>query len=240
MRVLPNPPASASVAASSLADLERAFADPTVTEVILSDNIALTGTALVLTGAGRLLSLRPGASACSRSRAASVPTGMCEIDAGFRSRHFVVQNGASLTLQGLALTRGAALQGGSVLAIGGASASASGCLFADSTALGDGGALLAVNGSTLIVRGSAFRNCSSLRAFGGAAAAVYGSTLQLSDSAVESCHAQSGGGLTAIFGSQLLVTSSVLANCRCETPAALRHPRHIFISRRLLISLTCS
>lgn len=200
----------------NLQDLQRAFANASVSEVVLTSHVRLAGAPLALSGPGRSLRLRgacaqppPGASA------AQLTPGLCALDAASLSRHATVLDGARLELQGIALLRGsAATAGGSVLAMRNASVVASGCLFDGSRALGEGGALLAASGSTIDARASTFRNCSSLRGFGGAAAAAYGSAVLLSGSTVEASSAQSGGCLAAVFGSRVVATASALRLCR--------------------------
>lgn len=144
-----------SASVSTQQELERAVADPDVAVVVVRAHIFLRNATILVTGS-RALQVTGDASACgSRSYAEGFPSiGACTLDAGFLSRHFEVTAGASLTLSGLALVGGLATQGGAVLVVG-SRLSASSCVFADSVALGDGGAVMALAGSTVSLSGCA-------------------------------------------------------------------------------------
>lgn len=108
--------------------------------------MSLAGSQLVLSGP-RSLSIQ---GACAGGSA-------CAIDAGSRSRHFLVSGGAALSLSGVALTGGAELQGGSVLVVGG-SLQATDCAFSGSRSFADGGALLGIASSRItLARGARAR-----------------------------------------------------------------------------------
>lgn len=149
--------ASSSVSVSSLTDLLRAAADPTVATAVVTAPIAFNGTAAAVRGAGRALTVRSHPTACSVPTSPSPPSpSRCSLDARGLSRLFDVGAGALLRLENLELRGGSALQGGSVLAVGaGSRIEADGCLFADTTAIGDGGAVLALGGAQ-----AAFRGCA--------------------------------------------------------------------------------
>ena len=154
--------------AATLHDLRAAFADPGVASVTLTGHITLTDSAgpLTLAGAGRVLSVSAGAACAGATYAAAsraLPPGTCVLDALGGSQHFLVLQGASLNISGLALLNGYGLQGGCVLvkasafeAVGSAFR-AFGCFFMDSTSLGDGGALAVVGPATAVVTSSALR-----------------------------------------------------------------------------------
>lgn len=221
------PQPAAPAQCGTLAELEAAVGDPAVTAVVLTAHIALAGAPLAVAGANRSLTVT---SASSSSAAAggcratttpwgtAIPAGLCALDAGGRSRHFTVSNGASLTLDGVALVGGAETQGGSVLAVSGSAVSVRGCVVADSWAAGDGGAILALAGSRATVRQSALSSffCTSFQLL--APKCLRSETTADTNPSplparatgnFSNCTAVSAGGgaLSALHGSSLLVTS---------------------------------
>lgn len=88
---------------------------------------------------------------CERSdpAPATYPVRRCLLDARGLSRAFLLSAGANLSLRDVELANCNATQGGCVLAVNGSSVSASRCFFRGAVADGDGGALLALAGSSL-------------------------------------------------------------------------------------------
>ena len=219
--------AATSVVVTTLQQLVAAFADTSVADIVLANNIQMRGSELALTGPGRSLSLRAAPGACAPYLSASgrnVSGGRwCTLDAAGASRLFTISGGAALHLEALALVGGSALQGGCVLAAGDTSSvTASDCLFADCTALGDGGAALALAGARItLLAGSSAVNCTAQHADGGALAALHGSTVALLDTAsVAGCHAQNGGGVAAIHNSSVVLAGgAAVSNCTAEGQA---------------------
>lgn len=136
---------TATQVATSAAALQLAVDTPAVTDIVVSSAapIRLTQQLEVL-DAGRSLVIR----------CASPDRSQCLLDAGGASRHFAVRPGASLRLLGLTLVNGFAVQGGSVLAVN-ASFTAQGVLFANSTAIGDGGGVLGLGASLVTLENCA-------------------------------------------------------------------------------------
>lgn len=138
------------------AELAQAVADPNVGSIIIRSHIFLNGIPLIVAGSGRNVTLSGDTASCGQPPASlSLPAASpaCVLDARGLSRHFTVEAGARLALSSVALVNGFALQGGSVLAIGGV-VSAQRSVFAHSRATGDGGAILGLAGSSLDVQSS--------------------------------------------------------------------------------------
>ena len=214
----PPPPAphrsGGTATATTLAQLAAAMADPTVSVITLTAHLALPAQ-LSLTS--RSLSIVGACSVPYTASGQTVPAGLCALDAsGSGSRHFLVSGGASLRLSSLFLLGGSALQGGSALAVGRSSLGLSGCVVADSSAVGDGAAALAVGDSTLIVQNSSFTNCSSSAGSGGALAAVFSSSLSVSGSSFQACSSQVGGAVGVAVSSVGTVVGSALQGCQSE------------------------
>lgn len=225
----PQPPPLAAVAARSVeaatADqLQSAFADPSVSAVVVTAHIALPSP-LALSGVGRALSVSADPARCaarpafaSAATGRPVPHGFCGLDApSSGGRHFTVTLGASLSLSCLALLGGRGPPpplGGSVLALSGASLSASAVLFADSASMGDGGALFAASpGTVATLTDCVFLNCSSAAGAGGAAAAAFGASLTVHAGSGSGCSAQSGGAFAAVLNATLAVKGTAVGNC---------------------------
>lgn len=82
-----------AVSVTTAAALREAAADPTVTSIALQSSLALGGTAVVVSGRGRNLTISADPSTCGQAVAllggVARPTGAgCAIDAGWLSRHF--------------------------------------------------------------------------------------------------------------------------------------------------------
>ena len=135
-------------AVSTLEDLRLAIADASVAVVTLVAHIYLDGSQLEI-APGRMLTVRGGSCAAVPRDAPVASVGACALDAAGSSRHFLVQQGAALSLNGVLLLRGRALQGGCVLALGrDAKVNVSSSAFSDCISAGDGGALLALDGAS--------------------------------------------------------------------------------------------
>ena len=144
-----SPSGTASVATA--AALRAAAADPSVSVILVKGSLALDGQPILVQGA-RSLTVSSGAS-CGAA---------CSIDAASQSRHFEVRGGAFLTLTGLVLLNGAAVEGGSVLVVGaGSSLLAAACTFANSTSVGDGGAIAAVGSASVVLQSSAWAEAAA-------------------------------------------------------------------------------
>lgn len=162
----PHPPASLLSSPErrvrSAADLRVALADPRVESIVLEAHIRLDGRPLELISPGplgpRIVAIASDSSACAALppyRAAAtgrpVPPGLCALDAAGSSGVLRASGpGASLSLESVALLGGAALIGGALRASGGASVTATDCLIADCSAVGDGGAAFASGASTAL------------------------------------------------------------------------------------------
>ena len=152
--------------AATLAELRTALADPAVLSVTLAAHIALDGDQLEVAPRaqpGAVLALLGGACVAPAPGVRPLPAGTCALDAMGRSRVLLLRPGAALRMQQVALLRGAALQGGCVLAVA-AQLNATASVFADCTASGDGGAVLALAGAAVTLSNCAHTQ-SLLRAF---------------------------------------------------------------------------
>lgn len=142
-------------AVSTLAALVRAAADRSVVTIIITGRISFNGTTVPVRGPERLLTIRADPAACGPPSRGALP-GRCPLDAGGLSRQFEVSGGARLRLENVELRGGSDVQGGSVLALGLSTRfEAEKCVFADSAAVGDGGAVLALAGAE-----AAFSGCA--------------------------------------------------------------------------------
>jgi hypothetical protein len=107
----------------TLAELRAAAAAGGVSEVLLTSHLALDGTVIeVVTGS--TLTLRGDAASCGpppafpSDWAALDTSGLCVIDAQATSAHLLVADGATLTLDGVALVNGATLNNGGSVCVG--------------------------------------------------------------------------------------------------------------------------
>lgn len=214
-------PSGPSARVSTLDALSRALSDPSVSLITLSAHLRLSGAPLLLPPNRPRLSLQGDPSACAAAPGRpsgpifdALPPGLCFLDAAGASRVLELSRGAAVDLSGLALVNGRALAGGAVLATA-AQVSAAGCAFANCTAVGDGGALLALAGATATLSGCSVVSSRSLLGTGGGAAALFGSSLALSGgSFVQDCSAALGGGAAAAHGSTLTLDgASALRGC---------------------------
>lgn len=163
--------------ASSAADFRSALANSSVSAVVLTAHIYLSGGELVLAGAGRDVLVSSDPARCQQATAAFAgrswappPPGQCVIDSGGLSRAFSVGAAARLRLEGVVLANGrSGLPGGLALASPGAQIQATRVTFADSSSLSDGGAIAAGNGAAVHLTNCAFLQawlenpCISLR-----------------------------------------------------------------------------
>lgn len=144
---------------ATAADLLSAAASPGVSAITVAGHIALQGTPVAVSGAGRSLTITAAAAACPAppATAADLPPGLCAIDARGLSRLFEVSGGASLALAGLALVNGNTFsQAGSVLVEAGSRFAATGCAFARSSTVAAGGAVLVTGPGAL----ATFQTCA--------------------------------------------------------------------------------
>lgn len=203
---------SRTVSVGSAVALAAALAVPSVSAVVLTAHINLTGVGqLVVTG--RAISVQ---GRCSQppQTAEDVPDGGCVIDAALQSRHFLIIAGGSLALSSLALHSGTALQGGSIFALG-ATFAAQDCVFSGSSSLGDGGAVLGLAGSSVSLLRCSFAGSASIGGLGGAVAAIGNSTLSVRSCDFTGCTAQDGGA-----GAR---PSHIHESPSCSDPISSRH-----------------
>lgn len=222
-----------TVQVSTLPDLRAAVLAAGVSRIVLRGPIALDGSPILVAGRGRVLSIAADPASCPDGPS---PAANCTLDARSLSRHFDVRAGAQLRLSGLALLNGAAiaarsadggpaLQGGSVLVNGGALTAVS-CLFFNMTAVGDGGAVLALAGSSVD-----FENCASPGPL--SRINLLSMVLSLKDFASTACRAASpsprtgtfiggssvagsGGAVAAVFSSNATFRSTSFQNCSAQ------------------------
>ena len=103
-----------------------------------------------------------------------------------------------------------------MLVTAGGALAAQGVTFRDCAAVGDGGCVLAVDGSSAELVGSSLLNCSSSGAWGGGALALFGSRLSLQRCAVAGCASRGGAAFGAAYASSASASATSVASCAAD------------------------
>lgn len=201
----PPPPAAGprggSAAVSDAAALASAVSDGVATIALTSD--------ISLRQLNRSLLVR-----WPLSIRGACPGGRCVLDAAYRIPHFEVAPGASLSLSSLSLVNGRSSgMGGSMLVVA-AALEATDCAFADSSSLSDGGAIAALAASNVTLARCAISNATAALGAGGAVSALHGSTVRMDGGSITGCVARAGAAVSAAFESRLEMAGVAVTGCR--------------------------